>query len=150
MRDSPLIPRIVLYFVACIAISIPAGINYRDARELALIERTAQSTVGTIIAKQCANHGKVWFDYSVDGRHLKGSSTSCDLSCEDAAIGDSVTIVYSSERVGLARCSSLQPAQARVTAFSCVIAFFAFVLAIVIWEATRVSPPAHDDVVNEH
>lgn len=142
---SPLIPRIVLYLVAMIALAIPTAVNIHDARELAFLERTMQSTNGSIVGKSCSNHGKVRYAYIVAGERYEGSGTSCGFACNGAKIGQNVKIVYSEERPRLSRCFSVAESRTNVNSLFLVIGVCALVLAVIIWMATRVSQTPLDD-----
>ena len=142
---SPLISRIVLYLVAMIGLGMTMAVNLHDAREIAFLERTMQSTTGTMFDKSCSDHGTVRYAYTVSGETYEGTGRSCGFVCDDVKIGQSVKVVYSGERPGLSRCVSLAQSRTKVNSLFLVIGLFAVVLAVVIWKKTQVSPTPLDD-----
>lgn len=134
--ESPTISRIVLGLVAAIAISIPLAINVKSDHDLALLEKSARVTDGSITAKHCANHGKITFSYVVEGQLLKKIET-CPISCEDTKLGDSIKVIYSAEKPQLASCNAPQPARDAISGNYLALAFVGALAGVVIFRITR-------------
>lgn len=135
--DSPLIPRIVLAVVAAAGISIPIAVTVKSARELSLLERTGQVTNGTIVGKQCSNHGSISYSYTVNGKTYKDSGFSCGPVCQDVVIGDDLRVIYAGERPSLSRCNSLKHSRANVNGNIVAIIFGCLILSVGIYRVTK-------------
>lgn len=134
--ESPSAARIILGLVAAIAISIPLAITLKSQRDLVLLEKTAQVTDGSVIKKNCENHGKISFSYVVDG-HLYKKFETCPGSCEDARVGDRIKVIYSEEKPQLSSCNSLQSGRDGISGDFFSLALVGVLAGIVIVRITR-------------
>ena len=136
--DSPLLARIVLGIVAAMALSIPLAITFYDGYELALLEKTAQTTDGRVTKKNCNNHGKLVYSYVVNARFYTGTGTLLGKSCDDVEVGESVNIIYSTQRPQLSRSESLASWRGNISGNLFALALASLAAAIVIFRVTRV------------
>jgi hypothetical protein len=136
--DSPLAARIALGVVAAMAISIPLAIKLQEAHQLALLQKTEQLTDGSVTKKNCENHGKLAYTYTVNGHVYAGSGTLLGKSCIDVKVGDSINIIYSAEKPQLSRCDSLESWQSSIFGSLFALALISLAAAVVIFRITRV------------
>lgn len=137
-KDSPLPARIALGIVAAIGISIPLGITLHDAQTLALVERTQKTTEGQVIYKHCQNHGKVGYSYMVEGQSYKGAGPATGRSCDDVEVGETIDIIYSSEKPRISRSDSLQSWRGQIFGGFLMAGWLSVIAAGVIFQITRV------------
>jgi hypothetical protein len=136
--DSPLVARLVLGIVAAMALSIPLAITLHDGHELALLEKTARTTDGRVTKKNCQNHGKLAYSYVVNSHVYTGAGTILGKSCDDVEVGESVNIIYSTQRPQLSRLDSLSSWQGNISGSLFVLALVSLAAAVVIFRVTCV------------
>jgi hypothetical protein len=136
--NSLLAARIILGIVAAIGISISIGITINTDLDLNFLERTAKVANGSVVGKDCSNHGKIYFAYTVDSSRYESSGNSCGIACKDAKPGDTLRVIYSSERPQLSRCESLHFSRSNVVGSWVGIIFGGLLLGYWIFSITRV------------
>lgn len=136
--DSPLAARVVLGIVAAMAISIPLGITFNEARQLALLQETAQVTQGSVTGTRCENHGKLSYAYEVDEKRYRGSGTLLGRSCESVRVGDNIDIIYSTRKPQLSRSDSLESWQGRISGRYYLLAVVSLAAVIIIFRITHI------------
>lgn len=135
---SLLVVRIVLGIVAAIGMSIPIGITIKTDLDLKFLERTAKVVTGSVAGKNCSAGGTIYFRYTVDGSRYESSGRSCGLACKDAKTGDTLKVIYSSEKPQLSRCDSLHFSQSNVVGNWFGIIFGSLLAGYWIFSITRV------------
>ena len=136
--ESPLVARIALGIVAVMALSIPLGITLHEAHELALLERTARTTEGSVTKKNCENHGKLAYSYLVNAHVYKGIGTILSKPCDDVKVGDSIGIIYSAQKPQLSRSDSLATWRDSISGSLFALALLSLAAAIGIFRITRI------------
>lgn len=130
--------RVVLGIVVAMALSIPLAITLHDGHKLALLEKTAQTTDGKVTKKNCRNHGKLVYSYVVNAHVYTGAGTIPGKSCDDIEVGESVNVIYSTQRPQLSRSDSLASWRGDVTGSLFALALVSLAAAIAIFRVTRV------------
>lgn len=136
--ESPLAARISLGIVATIALSIPLGIALKETADLTLLQHTLNVTDATVIKKSCENHGKLAYSYAVEGKAYRGSGTLPGRSCDDVTVGESIEIMYSTEKPQLSRSDSLASWQSTIHGNLFGLFLIAIAAAVVIFHITRI------------
>lgn len=136
--NSPLVARVVLGVVAAMAISIPLAITLQELHGLALLQKTEQLADGRVTKKNCENHGKLTYSYTVNGHVYRGTGTLLGKSCIDVRVGDIINIIYSAEKPQLSRSDSLESWRDNIFGSLFALSLISLAAAIVIFHITRV------------
>jgi hypothetical protein len=134
-NNSQTATRIVLGILALLLISIYAGILFPDYKNYQQLITNGEKIAGTISSKQCNNHGKIFYSFSVDGKIFKNSGSSCTSSCDKSTVGDSVAVIYQNGRPNNSACN-LQAIESNLHGNYFLIALLTLILTIGIYVVT--------------
>jgi len=79
--------------LAAVVAAALLGGCYERATELAELSRHHAAAPGRVVALECGNDGRWWYEFELDGKRRRGSAHDAD-GCRQRRPGDSVTIYY--------------------------------------------------------
>jgi hypothetical protein len=90
---------IYLAFGGVILLSINAQVEKKSN-----LRNSGTGAVAHITSTECSNHGKLSYDFSIRENVIKGTSSSCNLTCADVKVGDTLEIKYLSDEPTVNDC----------------------------------------------
>jgi hypothetical protein len=136
--SSPTPARAVLGLLALALVGIFAALNYLSLRDIHELLTAGEPTTGVITRKDCQNHGKVNYTYTIRGQQHYGASSFCVSSCNGAKVGEAISLTYSPKSPTNSECGSLKEAESRLNGNYFALLVLSAALAIVIFRITRV------------
>jgi hypothetical protein len=76
-----------------LALAAPLGGCYNRAADLAELSRHHATATGRVVALECSNGGKWWYEFDLDGKRRRGPVHD-PAGCARRKAGDSVTVYY--------------------------------------------------------
>ncbi|MFZ6751174.1 hypothetical protein [Undibacterium sp. Ren11W] len=144
-ESSQTATRVVLGFVALLIIMIFGGVILYDYQKYQDLINDGEVISGTVSDKQCNNHGKIYYQFPVNGKIFDGagSGRSCAPSCRESTVGDSLKIIYATNNPNNSSCD-LHAIESNINGNLFFISLLSIFLIIGIMNLTRASTRRND------
>ena len=80
----------------------------RQIDDLNVLRNEGRDAAATVVKTECADHGKVEYQFIVNGRDIIGQSNDCGIICNSLMVGTEITIRYDPSRIALNSCGIIQ------------------------------------------
>lgn len=97
----------IIVISSCFVVSLFLSLYYSLNRLQVLInvQTNGIDVSATVTSKECKNHGRLNYKFSVGNREVNGHSKFCGVPCDNVSAGDLISVRYYSNDPNFSECA---------------------------------------------